>query len=200
MAIIRVRSYNVKKGIEYDGLVPEGNGFWLTEKVRYSVNRSPMAHDKVFDPIMTKPSYRYSFEKDTNIMLLNIANTGGNPFYKADSMADVDIASGTESAAIVTLTAPQAGTECTISARFMYDNLETGQNANVTIRLKKGGTVIASHVADVARKSTEGVGVEIIGQAITVGDIFTITCESNKTGEVKGSVLPSIIQYEIRTL
>jgi len=200
MPNVLVRSYNVKKGISYDGLVPQGNGFWITEKVKISVNRSPFTNHEPYQVILTRPDYTYSFEKDTNIMLLNVANNGVNPFYSAESHANIDIASNTESAALVTLVAPQAGTECTITARFFFDNSTNNSKADVTIRLKKDGTQIATHTSEVAKKQSGVVGVEIQGVTVVAGENYTITCESNKDGEIDGSEISSIIQYEIRTL
>lgn len=197
MAILLVGAFEVKRGIKYDGVVPNGNAFRLTKKVRLSINKSAFVAIPVHENILTKVGYTYVFEDDSTILLLRETTGGLNTFYSNLNDADIPLTKNIEATA-VELTAPEAGTTCDVHGSISFDNTISTQTTNVTLRLKNGSTVISTVILEIVKASKSNMSITALNTSISLSDILTLTVEADNDSTVRGSDTPSVIQYEIK--
>ncbi len=196
MAILKVGSKKIQKGVEYTGLVPYGNAIRATEIVGLSINRTPMANTVVGEDILTLSAFTYSFEADTVIWLTRVVQDDLHILWHNKCPSTIDLVQNTESATICSVTTLEntATGKVAASANLFNDN---NADEDCTFKIYDDGVEIYSEVKVVVKKSTVNIAVEhTLTAAITSGSLITFTLEADKDMIVEGGVLPSQIQVE----
>lgn len=198
MGTLIVGAKELKKGIEYSGLVPHGNAFRLTEKVRISINRSPFTFIPVHENIITVASFTYSLEEDTTILLTRVVTSGLNVTYLNECYNDQFIPKNTLSDEVCTLTTVEAFTTGRLYVTAQVENMD-GQEAQVDVMTYKNGTLLSTTPTRIQKRQRASVSQEVPLTASIVGDVYSFKIEANRDLNVYTNQSSSKVQVELLT-
>lgn len=198
MSILLVGSAEIKRGVLHNGIVPGGNAFRLTEKVRLSINKSPFVSMPIHQDIITVPDYTYATEKDTTILLTREINSDYDIIFTEKCPTAINIPKNTTSAEICSLTVPEDVTTGRVAVGCYVENMDN-QEATVTIDVKVNGTSIGTRDTKVTKRSKAGISAYMEFNGKSANDVVTFTLHPNKELEVRGGEVPARIQVEKRT-
>ena len=198
MATLVVGSGQLKKGIEYNGLVPYGNAFRTTEQVRVSINRTPFAVLPAHEDIYALGSFTYSFEEDTVLLFTRLVQSDLTIVWNSRCPQSVDLVKNTESAIICEVEIYEKTKTGTIECVSEIEN-DSDSNADYTIRISSGGTVLGtSALIRVDKKTTANVYFKYeIAAELQANSKVSFTLEVNQANNrVNGGANPSQIQVK----
>ena len=195
MAVLMVGSENMKAGIEYSGLVPNGNAFRMTEDVRVSINRKPWVLLDMHEDIYVLSSITYSFERDTTILLTRVVQQDLSIIWNKQCPGDVSLDNGVESATVCSVTALETTTVGTI-AYVVYIENARNQSANSIVRVYVDGVLTDTATYEIPSNETMQAGKQFdITTAINPAQVISFTVEAQSTNQtVRGSVVSSQVQ------
>ena len=195
MKVLIVGSADIKKGVEYSGIVPRGNAFMMTEKVRISVNRAPFAYLPVFTDIYTLTDFTYSSEKDTSILFTRIVEDNFTILYTNSCPSNVILLADTESNSICEVTVGDDTLTVNITIGAYIDH---GNNQDITMRIYAGATLLDTVTKSYRRNKKDNfVHTFAIASQIDADTVVSFTLEADGSdAEVFGLEQSSIIQIE----
>jgi len=203
MSVLFVGSMSIEKGFPYQGIIPLGNAFRLTEDIRISINRGPLAHFPLGTDIINHPDFTYSFEKKTVVILSRVVTPDLTIVYENASVADVPLISGVESASIVSVVNTEEiianGGRLTAGS---YVVSTSNQSRNITIRLYANSILVLTDIVTLAANESKNVVADFNTVAVIPADAtnyFTLEADGADC-EIKGSETASRIRLEKTTL
>ena len=200
MPSLLVGSFEAKRGIKYSGVVPQGNAIRLTEKVKISINNTPLAYMPRHEDIFTLPNFSYVMDRDTVILLTRIVNDDLSIIFDSKCPTTVALVKNAESAiicSVIVLEATATGT-VTCQANIFNDN---GQDKNVIIKAYNGTTEIGTTTNQIEKRSEmQSVLHFEITSAIAKDDVISFKVEAKGNNmTIEGGNHASIVQVLRRT-
>ncbi len=189
-----VGAMDMLKGIEYSGVIPNGNAFQVTEDIRISINRTPFAMFKFGDKVYANSLFTYSFEDNTTILLTRETQADLSIIWNKQCPFDVTLNQNTESADICSVTALEDITTGKVTALANILNANN-QDADVIFRLKIDGVEIHQETFTIPSNMTLQKATEVsISTPITANQVASFTLEADDDMTVKGVESASQIQ------
>ena len=180
--------------------MPQGNAIQITERVKMSVNRSPLAAMPLHKDIFTLPNFTYTLGKDTTILLTRVVNDDLSIVFDSKCPTTVALVKNAESAiicSVIVLEATATGT-VTCQANIFNDN---GQDKNVIIKAYNGATEIGTTTNQIEKRSEiQSVLHFEITAAIAKDDVISFKVEAKGNNmTIEGGNHASIVQVLRRT-
>jgi len=190
--VLIVSAFDVKKGIEYNGFVPNGNAFRPTENGRISINRSPFALLPQHIDILTSSSFTYTFEKDTSILLTLVVDGELNPIWnnKCSTVTLLPKDVQTDICSITTVDSLNIyKIECVALVRHI-------KKKNIIMRVFVDSVEVGTVTRKWINSDSESIGLSVdITSNIAIGKVIKFTLEAkDKDATVEGNISPSRIQ------
>ena len=183
-AVLFTGSVQVKKGIEYASISGTGNTLIPTENIKLSINRSAFAEVPAYQPMLVSPTFLYTFEKDS---VLLVGNYVVPEFYVTSvnySGANVSLSANTESGQVVSVS-DIGGKEVTAGEVSSLAYIENARNQDATCIVRyyttTGGLIYTSSLINLPENTSTNVVTtfDISGTTIVAGDSVWFTVEAD---------------------
>ena len=203
MATLFVGSMSITNGIIYQGIIPKGNAFRITENIRLSINKGPFAALPLGIDILNHPDFTYVFENDTTVLLTRVVTPDLTIVYENACPNEVPLVASVESASICSvINTEEISSNGGDFAAAAYVESASNQVRNITIRLYSNNVLLQSAVIALAANESKNVVIDYATIAVITAGLtnhFTLEADGDNC-IVRGLSTPSRIRLEKTTL